>query len=240
MSRRIGLFAVSALLIALPLGASQAADLAAKAAPLAPAPAPLPSWTGYYTGAHIGGAWGNLEVQDFNENPGTFSNRPSGVFGGLQFGYNFQWTQWLYGVEVDTGGMDLDKTTTEPNSSGEIQSVIKAGFYGDITSRLGYVWNSPFLWGNSSLLYVKGGIAYYNGNVHVVDVPEGATNETNHTGWTIGGGFEQMINPNWSWKLEYQYFTFGNRMVILPADGDAYNNKLTVNTVKLGINYHFH
>jgi outer membrane immunogenic protein len=244
MSRPIGVFGISALLfLAPPLSAAMAADIAAKAPPpaLAPAPAPVLTWAGYYTGAHIGAAWGDLEVTAFNPDSGaasTFSNKPVGVFGGWQFGYNFQWGQWLYGVEVDSGGMDLNKTATSPGNS-LIQSVIKPGFYGDVTSRLGYVWNSPLLWGNSSLLYVKGGFAYYNDRVHVVDLPEGATNQANQTGWTIGGGFEQMINPNWSWKLEYQYFTFGSVLVILPSDGDGFNNKLTVQTVKVGINYHF-
>jgi outer membrane immunogenic protein len=227
-------FGMSALLIMAPLEATKAADMATKAPPLAFTP-PTPTWTwaGPYIGAHVGGAWGDLAVNDYNEFPGTFSNKPSGVIGGGQFGYNFQWGRFVYGVEVDTGGMDLNKTVTQPGTSPPIQSVIKGGFYGDVTSRLGYAWDS-------SLLYVKGGYAYYNDRVHAIDVGDPAvTNEANQSGWTIGAGFEQMIGPNWSWKLEYQYFDLGSALVIMPSDGDEYNNKLTAQSVKVGINYHF-
>jgi outer membrane immunogenic protein len=228
----ISIFGVSALLIMAPLEAT-AADMATKAPPPTPIPAPAWTWAGYYTGGHVGGAWGDLQVNDYNEVPGIFSNEPSGVFGGLQFGYNFQWGQFIYGVEVDTGGMDLNKAADQPGTNSLIQSVIKGGFYGDITSRFGYAWNS-------SLIYVKGGYAYYNDRVHVVDAGDpSVTNESNQSGWTIGGGFEQMISPNWSWKLEYQYFDFGGVLTILPSDGDIYNNKLAVQSVKVGINYHF-
>src|SRR4030095_8891520 len=37
------------------VGAASAADMAVKAAP--PPPPPLPSWTGFYIGGDIGGAW---------------------------------------------------------------------------------------------------------------------------------------------------------------------------------------
>jgi outer membrane immunogenic protein len=49
--------AIAALTVAAPAGA---ADLPVKARPLPP-PAPAFSWTGFYVGAHLGGAWGTTE-----------------------------------------------------------------------------------------------------------------------------------------------------------------------------------
>ena len=52
-----------------------------------------------------------------------------------------------------------------------------------------------------------------------------------------------MFAPNWSAKVEYDYYDFGNKSTLLvgPAGvaGDTINSKLTVNTVKAGVNYHF-
>ena len=42
------------------LGLANAADMPVKARPLPP-PAPVFSWTGFYIGAHVGGAWGTTE-----------------------------------------------------------------------------------------------------------------------------------------------------------------------------------
>ena len=52
-----------------------------------------------------------------------------------------------------------------------------------------------------------------------------------------------MFAPNWSAKIEYDYYDFGSKTTSLfsPAGvlGDTINSKLTLNTVKAGINNHF-
>ena len=52
-----------------------------------------------------------------------------------------------------------------------------------------------------------------------------------------------MFAPNWSAKVEYDYFDFGSKTTALvsPAGlvGDIISSNLTVDTVKAGINYHF-
>lgn len=55
--KRISLAVASALLFAAP--AAHAADMPLKAPP---APAPIFSWTGFYIGADVGGAWGSENV----------------------------------------------------------------------------------------------------------------------------------------------------------------------------------
>ena len=108
--------------------AASAADMAVKAAPLAPAPF---SWTGFYVGANVGGAWtpdnggsdfgplfppfivlapqaaiptlipGQLDVL-------TGGGRQSGVIGGGQVGANWQVNQFVLGVEADAVGSGLN------------------------------------------------------------------------------------------------------------------------------------
>jgi opacity protein-like surface antigen len=40
-------------------------------------------------------------------------------------------------------------------------------------------------------------------------------------------------------KAEYQFFDFGTKTLVLPGDGDRFDNKLTAHTIKAGVNLHF-
>jgi outer membrane immunogenic protein len=87
-------------LLSIPV-AARAADL--KPAPVyskAPMMAPLFSWTGFYIGGNLGGAWAHRNVTDslfgLNFNNGT----NNGVFvGGGQIGGNYQFSNFVVGVE---------------------------------------------------------------------------------------------------------------------------------------------
>ena len=63
-------------------------------------------------------------------------------------------------------------------------------------------------------------------------------------GWTVGGGIEYMWTPSWSVKAEYLYFDFSrdhnNADFIDPILGTfRFERDLTVNSFKVGLNYHF-
>ena len=122
-----------------------------------------------------------------------------------------------------------------------------------MTGRLGYAWGN---W----LLYAKGGFAWFNphlsasavvldGNGAPIAGVSGWDNNTTLTGWTIGGGVEWLLNPNWSVKVEYLHYDFGLNdrdwnATYCPASGAScstygswrvFDHDLTVNTVKLGV-----
>jgi len=81
---------------------------------------------------------------------------------------------------------------------------------------------------------------------------QGFDNNTTLTGWTVGGGVEWLLNPNWSAKVEYLFYDFGLNdrdwnATICPIGGGTcssfaswrvFDHDLQVNTVKLGVNYH--
>ena len=60
---------------------------------------------------------------------------------------------------------------------------------------------------------------------------------------SIGGGIEYMWSPNWSVKAEYLHFDFGQENYFLDrltaATNWNFNHDLTVNSFKVGLNYHF-
>ena len=73
-------------------GPARAADLPAPGYYTAPAPLSGFSWMGPYLGANIGYEWG-----DVSNNP----TKPSGIAGGIEAGYNWQFGQFVTGIETD-------------------------------------------------------------------------------------------------------------------------------------------
>jgi outer membrane immunogenic protein len=214
------------------IGLAQAADLSPPPAALA---APLPyavSWNGFYAGVNAGYGWGNVAVTNYDEDPIThFSNSASGFLAGGQLGYNWQAGNFVFGPEFDLGWLGLSGSTAQSIDT-LIVSRVSGGLYGDATARIG-IASGP------TLFYAKGGWAFFNGTVNVTDLGESSTSTTHTSGWTIGAGIEHKFSPHWSGKLEYQYFSFGNDRLVLPSDGDRFDNVLTASTIKVGLNYAF-
>ncbi len=55
------------------------------------------------------------DIDDWENVPNSsFSNDPSGLFGGVQAGYNWQHGNVVLGVEADLGEMDISHTNSGP------------------------------------------------------------------------------------------------------------------------------
>jgi outer membrane immunogenic protein len=214
-----------------------AADLAARPAyTKAPAYAqPIYNWTGFYIGGHVGGAFDGNN----NFNGLVTNNNDNGRFlGGLQAGADYQFApSWVVGVEGQYSWLGN-------NNNGVAFTGAGAGYVytnnqraiGSVTGRLGYTWGP-------ALLYVKGGYAYsdYNQSLTLNTVPQTfALSSNHHDGYTVGAGLEYMFAQNWSAKVEYQYYNFGNTSFVTPAVlapfGSTHNDE---HTVKAGLNYRF-
>jgi outer membrane immunogenic protein len=208
-----------------------AADMPARTytkAPVYTAPEAVYNWTGFYIGGHLGGAF-----------PGSNSLEGSGgrFLGGVQGGFDYQFaTNWVIGAEAQYSWLAGN------NSGGALfpgSTVVTArnDQLGSVTGRLGYTWGP-------ALLYAKGGYAWRdnpNIGVAVAGVPAAFTTDGTHTdGYTVGGGLEYMLAPNWSAKAEYQYYNFGNTSFTsgpAPIVGTRFRDD--EHTVKVGVNYRF-
>src|SRR5262245_47689419 len=94
--------AVAMAFMAMMATRAEAADVYGGPSPYAPAPPPVAygyRWAGPYVGANFGYQWGTLS------NSGA---RPSGIAGGLQGGYNWQFGQFVIGGEADFQLTDAD------------------------------------------------------------------------------------------------------------------------------------
>jgi outer membrane immunogenic protein len=162
---------------------------------------------------------------------GAFSAN-AGFIAGVQLGYNWQLAnRWIAGFEADTQGLVTDAGGSSSrysaadvsgfagHSVGTDLSVTKRiDFLGTVRGRLGYLveprllvfGTGGFAFGHakSSLSISQNLIGTGLGNL---EASFGTTSSVSRMlgGWTLGGGFEWMLAPNWSAKVEYLYYDLG-------------------------------
>jgi outer membrane immunogenic protein len=208
-----------------------AADLPARPyyskAPAYTAPQVVYNWTGFYIGGHVGGAFaGDNSLQGSG---GRF-------LGGVQGGFDYQFANnWVIGAEAQYSWLTGNTNTGVLLPSGALVSG-NTDQLGSVTGRLGYAWGP-------TLLYAKGGYAWRdnpNFGVSFGGTPVTFTTDGNHRdGYTLGAGLEYMFAPNWSGKLEYQYYNFASTTFTSPASVAGARFQDDEHTVKAGLNYRF-
>ena len=195
---------IASAALALTAGPALSADLPTRKGP-PPAPAPIAapfSWTGFYLGDDIGGAWGTAE-ETFSNGAPTGDSNPSGVIGGGYVGYNQQFGQFVAGVEGDIAASSVAGSFA--NATGGT-SVGGASFdwEGAVRARAGMAFDR-------ALLYVAGGVAFadfsYKGGPYPPPACCGFSDS--RAGYTIGGGVEYAFTDNLIARVEYRYNDFG-------------------------------
>lgn len=195
---------------------------------------PVYNWTGFYVGAHVGGAFSS----DNNFSGLAIGNSSNGRFlGGLQAGADYQFApNWVAGVEGQYSWLSGSVGAVFPGVPAPFVYTNNQRGLGSVTARVGYTWGP-------GLVYVKGGYAYSDNNESVTQlgVPVAFATDSDHkNGYTVGAGVEYMFMPNWSAKAEYQYYNFGDARFIAPAALVPFGKFTTDDhTVKVGINYRF-
>ena len=206
--------------------AASAADMS-RPPPLAtkaPFMAPYYNWTGFYAGINGGYGWGTSNWSGL----GSSFDVNGGLFGG-QLGYNWQFGQFVYGLEGDLDWTDLRGTASLLNC-GATSCRTKNDFLATVRGRVGYAADR---W----MPYLTGGLAV--GNIRAT-VPGFAGIDQTNAGWTLGGGVEVALVGNWTAKAEYLYVDLGTAGCGAVCGLPAGNNvSLTTNIVRGGINYRF-
>ncbi|MDC7789557.1 porin family protein [Rhodoplanes sp. TEM] len=231
-------------------GFASAADLPARMPVKAPPPvmAPAFSWTGCYIGGFVGGAWGDdATTYPVGAGYGYSYSLDSSFIGGGTLGCNWQpiGSQFVLGLEGEVGYLSLEGSAYDPVLglvAPEYSSTKIGDWYGMITGRLGVTWDR-------ALLYVKGGVAFVDvetaisGTLGAVSYA-GTTSDTIAT-WTVGGGVEWAMSPNWSIKAEYMYIGLDETQTVafpatVPSFAASYDTEFNgIHTAKVGLNYRF-
>ena len=221
-----GRIAVTALLIAAPLGVASAADMPVKAP--APPPPPAFNWNGFYVGAYAGAAWmDQANTTDPCLSPllgactaagiGTYNVLPPAALrhgpsfvGGGTVGYNWQPTPFtLLGLENDIGYIHLKGSilmNPPPVGLDDTVATTKIGdWYDAFTARIGAV-------DGHAMFYVKGGGVWTKYTTGVVDTgPAGVTinTTTSKTSDWLGCGRRYRIRHRHALEREAEYMVLG-------------------------------
>ncbi len=160
---------LAATIAALAAGTTRAADIYG-GAPYAATPAAYiaqNNWTGPYIGANIGYQIGKTSL---------FSLEPSGLAGGVQGGYNWQFGQIVVGGEADFQVSGAEETFAAYKFSNP--------WFGTARARLGFAVNNILAYATAGLAYGKGQLDYL-----------GFTEENTHGGWAAGVGTRSRSHP---------------------------------------------
>jgi outer membrane immunogenic protein len=255
------LLAGTAVAVVMAAGSAGAADMARPVYKAAPPPIPIFSWTGWYVGVHVGGAWGTKEWQDPNVfftgkgGPGsaffpdtTINNYGvNGFLGGVQIGYNYQSGPWVWGVEAQGSWAGIRGADACPFFAGKITTCkTNVDALGSFALRFGGTIDR-------ALLYVKGGVAWAY-ETHKISVPGNPIDgfgafsvEQKHWRWggMLGAGVEFAFTNSISGKLEYNYMDFGTQTYsftidpVGPATPATFDLKIrqNIHLVKVGLNF---
>ncbi len=220
----------TASLAAMVCGSAYAADLPNRKSAEAPylQPVPVFTWAGLYAGLNAGVAFNN----------GGGGSR-TGFTGGGQIGYNFQSGSFVYGLETDIQYRDGRRNGFGSSSN----------YFGTVRARVGYAIDR-------TLIYATGGFAYGGGaGSQTVVVNNGGGNNfytggssSTRSGYTLGGGVEYALTPNWTIKGEYLYVDLGRNNRNLTPTGPVFvgnpafvasNTSDRFSVIRAGLNYKF-
>ena len=225
---RAGVLATVALCALALAGPVSAADMPVRGSSpfIKTLPAPF-SWTGFYVGAYGGGGWGQHDRSTAGFN--NAYNSSGGLIGGLA-GYNWQLNSpAVVGIEGDIAWASIKGD--DGGAGGTVDSS-QYRWLGSVRGRVGYAFDN---W----LLFGTGGWAFANIR-HTNDSGVGDSFDNTRSGWTVGGGVEYALTPNWTARLDYRYFDFGSYSREAPANGIApYSVSNKLQTVTVGLSYKF-
>jgi outer membrane immunogenic protein len=223
------------------VGLANAADLRRAPPPpaMAPvvAPAPFYNWSGFYIGIQGGFASGELERTLVTTGITEIRETNGGLIGGT-VGFNWQFGNWVFGVEGDYAWADIGRNVN--NCFGNVLVTCEAGLdtFGTARVRLGGAWGPV-------LIYGTGGLAFGDHFVRVFDNFTGLSVERSEfaVGWTAGGGIEWGFLPGWSFKAEALFFDLELDRIDTPnlvfPDNVGFDNRHIGVIARAGINYRF-
>jgi len=209
-------------------------------------------WSGAFVGLHGGYGWGS--IHDVN-NPAAVEQDIDGGFGGVQIGYNHQFSSNIVlGVEADASFGDIGNSYDGRDKSqyNSYYTEDKVEAFGTLRARLGYA-------AYGFLPYVTGGLAW-GSSEHMLGCDRARVALTNgcaanggeiettksdtSVGWVIGGGLEYAFTDSWSIRGEYLFHDLGKNEVTLrdpnyPASISDRKFDTHFSTVRVGVNYLF-
>lgn len=224
---------VAAIAIAVALGGNSfAADMPVKVVRPAPTEIPL-TWAGWYLGGHLGYGSSKFHTMADITDPsrGDINNKPRGVVGGMQAGYNWQHNSFVFGLEADVSATGWNQSTFFGTTGRTINNSVS--LLASLRGRLGISFGRTLFYGTGGVAYAKakltahspGGTIAANGNI-------------NKWGVVFGGGAEWRQSRHLSFRAEGLWYQF-NKSRNFGTDHIWLNRFKNAWVGRVGMNYHW-
>jgi outer membrane immunogenic protein len=199
---------------------------------------PFVSWTGFYIGGHVGGAWSEIDWSNVSLTGERFNKNESGFLGGGQFGYNYQIGNFLLGVEATLSGADLSRdfrSTLVPavHFSADINTIAT------VTGRFGFASDQWLFYGKAGW---AGAQVDFSGRSTALQ--DSFSFDDWRNGWTLGAGIEYKIGRNMSFGVEYSFIDLNserdNGVTRLGLPVTLRDRDLQIQSVTARLNFQFY
>ena len=167
-----------------------------------------------------------------------------GWLGGVQVGGNWQWRQFVIGVEGEFWGSTLYDRSFHGDAGESDNHTVRNRWDAAVSVRSGIAFDR-------TLIYGKLGVVWGKFNYTQTDVfSSGSDFESANaisTGVLLGVGFEYALTDHWTTKLEYNYIDYGTVIAnftevdCAPCTSNplSASEKNVKQLIKLGMNYKF-
>lgn len=157
---------------------------------------------GWWLGGTLGGATVNY---DFS--PGR-NVETSGLLGGVIGGWSWQSGPFVIGAEADLQAADIDGSRRFNAGLNTVSPSIDT--MAGLRLRAGYTITPDLL------LFGTFGGAWANAELPIAG-PGGGFRERDFFGWSVGGGAEWALTPQWHARFDYQFTDFDAETVNYPG-----------------------
>jgi outer membrane immunogenic protein len=216
-------------------------------------------WTGVYGGVHAGFIQANVNVDAHTRRliegePTTdrltvsYERDVDGFVGGALGGVNFQAGNFVFGLDMDFGGVaagDGDGTAHAKGTVGgevieeDIHFQHGMDWNAHVRGRLGFAMDRVFVYGAGGLAIADFDVKSNRGLQSDQDIDDGG----HATGWSAGGGLEYAITENLLIRAEYLHDDFTEEGGICrTVANDCLDNvkiEFTNNIFRVGVSWKF-
>ena len=196
------------------------------------------NWSGVYLGAQAGYDWGDHSETEYLAT-GAFSYSQDfdsdGASGGLFGGYNWQSSQFVFGVDANIDYSNIDGGYSITNLGGTGSTDLSINWQGALRARVGVALDRILLYAAAG-----GAVADAEYDFGVDGVLDETFDET-LWGWTVGAGVDAAITDNIFVRAEYRYTDFED-VTLVPQNtfaGNTYDESTNIQAVRFGVAYKF-
>jgi outer membrane immunogenic protein len=206
------------------IGSALAADLPQANPVSSPAIPSSFSWSGWYGGLQVGGAWDKSSWR-------LFSQTGSGFLYGGQLGFNYQIDQFVFGAEGDLSGSTLKADSICAAVAGT-NCRTSMDYLASLRARAGMAIDRV-------MAYADGGVAFGGFRFAQTAGLNQSWDNTVHIGWTVGAGVEYAFTDHLIGGIEYNFYGFPSETLSGGKNPTTIPPKEAVSTVVAKASYKF-